>query len=278
MDEILIEEKKYISSKRAAKVTGYAKDYIGQLCREGRVPARLIGRNWYVLETAIQDHRFGATDIELGKTEQQAQTNISPVPELPTESSIPSGLPSTWESPRYEVPSNEFLPSINRLKKIESAEGTTGKASEDLQNSWRAWFDRIADTTMATPVIEETKEIAEEDIEKEAIEVAKTREDEKNDVEGEVNIPIHAVYQEPPRELLPYNTMEKSSEEEQEALLVPQKSQRGNEMKMKVIQIGIVLLAMIMTTVAVIGTGYLDKYIISSSLGKIISGITVYNK
>ena len=62
MDEILIEEKKYVSSKRAAKMTGYAKDYIGQLCREGRVPARLVGRSWYVLETAIQDHRFGTTD------------------------------------------------------------------------------------------------------------------------------------------------------------------------------------------------------------------------
>lgn len=37
MDELIIGEKTYLSSKRAAKITGYAKDYVGQLCREGRV-------------------------------------------------------------------------------------------------------------------------------------------------------------------------------------------------------------------------------------------------
>lgn len=59
MDELLIGDEKYISTKRAAKITGYAKDYVGQLCREGRVSARQVGRAWYVLETAIKEHRFG---------------------------------------------------------------------------------------------------------------------------------------------------------------------------------------------------------------------------
>src|SRR3990167_4508057 len=86
MDEILIEEKRYISSKRAAKLTGYAKDYIGQLCREGRVPARLVGRSWYVLETAITDHRFGKG----GKDEKQ-KNKAKPI------------FTSTWETPRYET-------------------------------------------------------------------------------------------------------------------------------------------------------------------------------
>ena len=62
MDELVIGDKKYISSKRAAEVTGYAKDYIGQLCREGRVEARLVGRSWYVLDSAIQEHRFGQVE------------------------------------------------------------------------------------------------------------------------------------------------------------------------------------------------------------------------
>ncbi|MHB1163603.1 MAG: hypothetical protein ACYCZZ_03760, partial [Minisyncoccota bacterium] len=72
MDELLIEGKKYISSKQAAKITGYAKDYIGQLCREGRVSARLVGRSWYVLEAAIQDHRFGAVEERGAKEAVQA--------------------------------------------------------------------------------------------------------------------------------------------------------------------------------------------------------------
>ena len=108
MEEIFIEEKKYISSKRAAKITGYAKDYIGQLCREGRVPARLVGRNWYVLETAIQDHRFGDSEV----IELKENAKIA--------SSVPV-LPPTWETPRYE----------------------SSPESEGAQDSWRAWFDRF---------------------------------------------------------------------------------------------------------------------------------------
>ena len=50
--------RQYVSSKRAAKITGYAKDYVGQLCREGRVSARLVGRNWYVLESSIREAPF----------------------------------------------------------------------------------------------------------------------------------------------------------------------------------------------------------------------------
>ncbi len=114
MDEIILDEKNYISSKQAAKVTGYAKDYIGQLCREGRVPARLVGRSWYVLESALKDHRFGI----VGSTEKVAQKE--------TEEVLPS-LPPTWESPRYEASSEELLPKITRP-----------------EHAWEAWFDLVS--------------------------------------------------------------------------------------------------------------------------------------
>ena len=106
MDEILIDEKRYVSSKQAAKVTGYAKDYIGQLCREGRVPARLVGRSWYVLESAIQDHRFGTQDSEGVSTIETKET----AQKMPTK---------TWEFPRYEATHDEVLPSVNRLRDVE---------------------------------------------------------------------------------------------------------------------------------------------------------------
>ena len=141
MDELLIEEKRYVSSKRAAKVTGYAKDYIGQLCREGRVPARLVGRNWYVLESAIHDHRFGKEGIE-------------PAPV------------STWESPRYEASPVEILPSVNRLRDIEEPSAASldqENTVQHLQDSWREWFDRITDTKLnIPPVIEEEQEVTSE--------------------------------------------------------------------------------------------------------------------
>lgn len=61
--ELEIEGKKYISSKRAAEVSGYAKDYIGQLCRMGKIEARLIGRNWYVSEASLRSHERGEDAI-----------------------------------------------------------------------------------------------------------------------------------------------------------------------------------------------------------------------
>jgi|GEM_PF-502388 len=57
MDELVVDGEKYISSKRAARLSGYAKDYIGQLCRAGKIEAKMVGRSWYVKESAIKDHR-----------------------------------------------------------------------------------------------------------------------------------------------------------------------------------------------------------------------------
>lgn len=73
MDELELQGKKYISSKRASELTGYAKDYIGQLARGNKVPATRVGRAWYVEEEAILAHA--------GKLEQS-------VASIPTTSKI----------------------------------------------------------------------------------------------------------------------------------------------------------------------------------------------
>ncbi len=75
MDELTLDGKKYLSSKGAAKITGYAKDYVGQLCREGRVTARLVGRSWYVLEDSIRAHRFGGEKTSDSETSTKQDKN-----------------------------------------------------------------------------------------------------------------------------------------------------------------------------------------------------------
>ncbi|MEN9389913.1 MAG: hypothetical protein RLZZ283_13 [Candidatus Parcubacteria bacterium] len=54
MDEVIIAGKKYISSKRAARTSGYAPDYIGQLVRESKLHAVKVGRAWFVAEQGLQ--------------------------------------------------------------------------------------------------------------------------------------------------------------------------------------------------------------------------------
>lgn len=253
MDEIIIEEKKYISSKQAAKITGYAKDYIGQLCREGRVPARLVGRNWYVLETAIQDHRFGDSEVE---SEEIVKKEVLPPVSV---------LPSTWEAPRYEMSSEEVLPSINRLQEEPSDSIHPQEKEEpsvsiaDIQDSWRAWFDRFDHIEGAIkPETEPEKELEEEKA---------------------IDIPIHTISRVVPSELLPRHL------EEIEPVINDWKQQkeslshknRGRTV-IRTIQIGGVLLAMVSVIVAVIGTGYFDKYILSNNQVRIIAGVSLYNK
>lgn len=289
MDEILIEEKKYVSSKQAAKMTGYAKDYIGQLCREGRVPARLIGRSWYVLEAAIQDHRFGNQETELAEKGKKAVEILSAA----------QSLVSTWESPRYEALDEELLPSINRLKDTgsetsanEEEENGQQEVSQHIQDSWKAWFDRFdhaegTDTGGAEGIgarnIEETdvpeSVIGDTDaptIEPEDPEVEDRDEDSSEENMEEVNVPIHTVsrplYHLPPEELLPHLTMVESPNE---PATVRRKNKRGIIMTIQTIG---AMLAIISVATAVVGSGYFDEYILSNSQVRMIAGVSFYNK
>ena len=254
MDELVIGDKKYLSSKQAAKVTGYAKDYIGQLCREGRVPARLVGRSWYVLESAIHDHRFGEqkTDNEKRKEKEMEESSTAGLPEG-------SMFSPTWESPRYEAASTEEepIPAVARAEKFEEPD------PQRLQDSWKEWFDRIADASVATPA-----EVAEEE-----------REEKKE--EEEVSVPIRTIHQHPPEELLPRRPIRsdiRASDEE-----------AYEEEEMEAVRIGVgragiairfagMVMAVIFASLAVLGSGYLDKYIISSGQVGILAGVVLYNR
>jgi hypothetical protein len=74
--------KTYISVSRASKKFGYTADYVGQLCRAGKIDARMIGRTWYVEWESIKNHkktkkhRIRRTAEEI-RREREQQTVIS---------------------------------------------------------------------------------------------------------------------------------------------------------------------------------------------------------
>ena len=58
----------FISSKRASEISDYASDYIGQLCREGKLVCQRIGRAWFVTEASLRTHMSRVwSDDELRK-------------------------------------------------------------------------------------------------------------------------------------------------------------------------------------------------------------------
>jgi hypothetical protein len=119
MDELDVQGKKYISSKRGAELTGYAKDYIGQLARAGKVPGTRFGRAWFVEEAALLKH-LGA---EVAQTETE-HVDEAPVvvlapavtqakkPLLSHHMITPSALPKTWSAVQYLNDDSDLFPVI----------------------------------------------------------------------------------------------------------------------------------------------------------------------
>ena len=77
-DYLIIQDISYISARRAAEIAGYTADYVGQLCRAGKVQCRMVGRTWYVNEESILNHQksafnsnsysFGSKDYDSNKS------------------------------------------------------------------------------------------------------------------------------------------------------------------------------------------------------------------
>ncbi len=135
MDELILSGKKYISSKRASEVTGYAKDYVGQLIRGGKIPATRVGRAWYVDEEALKSYEITGTAIAISE-EKVPNTPVLEVIErspevqellkLPRAKTLPSvqhlslkavrALPKTWGGVSYLPESDSELIVLSRSK------------------------------------------------------------------------------------------------------------------------------------------------------------------
>jgi len=57
MDTVTVNGKTYIKASRAADTAGYTADYVGQLCRGGKIDAVLLGKTWYVLDGVLLAHK-----------------------------------------------------------------------------------------------------------------------------------------------------------------------------------------------------------------------------
>lgn len=270
MDEIVIGDKKYISSKQAAKATGYAKDYVGQLCREGRVPARLVGRSWYVLETAIQDHRFG--EPRNGPIESEKPATVHET----------SPLQATWESPRYETSKAEILPSVNVLHEGTLASSTDKKddgpeVAQQLQETWQAWFDRF-ENTAGMRMDDSVEEKEEEKLEEEPTEVTFIEKKQEEGQNEDVTIPVHTVYEPEVRTLLPDEFLTHTMTPELLGETGPAFRSGGYKKALATIQIAGTMVAAIAVITAVLGSGYLDSYILSSRQVSAVAGVMLYNR
>lgn len=250
MDELTIGDKMYISSKRAAKITGYAKDYVGQLCREGRVEARLVGRNWYVLESSIREHRFG----EENSKNQNAVTDASAQP-----AATLSESDSSWSAPRYEAETPEMVPPLIQRPEPVAAR----KVVSDMQNAWQEWFTTQKSPTETLP--DDSQEFDEssltapaeepEEAQEEAVHITKIETESPQQYtqeESSFDVPLHKLEQ----HIQPREQATRVSSEESEVHRKEREPEHSNStpLVLKSILLGVAMLAVV---IALVGTGVL---------------------
>jgi len=61
MNTVSVDGVTYTKAKIVAKKFGYTTDYIGQLCRGGKIQCQLVGRSWYVAEDSLLTHKSSTT-------------------------------------------------------------------------------------------------------------------------------------------------------------------------------------------------------------------------
>jgi len=114
MDEISVGEKKYLKAKLVARELGYTNDYVGQLCRAGKVDAKLVGRTWYVDPTTVKGHKQTRYRSTKAATHRDLKSSVSKILiEQPIEKEhfydYRESL-RTKSSVQYEPDENDLLP------------------------------------------------------------------------------------------------------------------------------------------------------------------------
>lgn len=168
MKELVLNGRTYLSTKRAAEVTGYTTDYVGQLARGGKVDAQLVGRNWYISEDSITKHKFGEAKVNIRK--EIADEKPAPALEVLVESA---------EEEDKEI--EESIPSVDEEVAVNENVVESGKSLEEMENVWQEWYK----AQRSVPDEGEEVFINRSDVEE--------SEDEEEAVEEEVSVPITRV-------------------------------------------------------------------------------------
>lgn len=77
MEELLLEGKRFKKASVIAREFGYTSDYVGQLCRGGKIDAQLVGRSWYVDVDSLTAHKENRYRSNTEKTKQAVKETLA---------------------------------------------------------------------------------------------------------------------------------------------------------------------------------------------------------
>ena len=122
---VAFDGKDYISAARAAEITGYHQDYVGQLAREGKVLSRQVGNRWYVERAGVLAHKK-EKDALLAAVQTEAVGLARP---LSKESGSPGSLAEhnyNGSGPylTYTSDSGDLLPKLEEKHEVSGSDVT----------------------------------------------------------------------------------------------------------------------------------------------------------
>lgn len=122
MDVLTLGEKKYVKASVIARELGYTADYVGQLCRGGKVDAKLFGRSWYVHKDSIGEHKSTRYRSTQAKSIQAVKVHIAE--SSTTESPKPNRSPSMFYAHNRQKPSPRYVSDESPLMPHSLKSGT----------------------------------------------------------------------------------------------------------------------------------------------------------
>ena len=130
---VAFDGKDYISAARAAEITGYHQDYVGQLAREGKVLSRQVGSRWYVERAGILAHKKEKDGL-LGAVQAEAVGIVHPNVDKTTDPGSPASDKYNGAGPYLTYTSDEG----DLLPKLEQKQTTSADfASPAVEDSSR---------------------------------------------------------------------------------------------------------------------------------------------
>jgi len=76
MDEVVLDGKTYVASRKAASECGYAQDYVGQLSRKGFIDAKRVSGQWYVQLESLKAYKEKAEAYKPEPPKYQPDPNV----------------------------------------------------------------------------------------------------------------------------------------------------------------------------------------------------------
>jgi hypothetical protein len=76
MDEVVLDGKTYVASRKAAQECGYAQDYVGQLSRKGFIDAKRVSGQWYVQLDSLKTYKAKAEEFKPEPPKYQPDPNV----------------------------------------------------------------------------------------------------------------------------------------------------------------------------------------------------------